>query len=112
MNHLLISLYDWMLALAGATLSGFVKLQNKREIFRQFQKCKSAHHDKMQTSVDIFLAAVRKSHQEMGAVIKPQGQVELQLQLPVGHIIFKIEGSGRKGQYIVSLFGSQSFMAT
>ena len=102
-----------MLALtAGAPLSGFVKLENKQKLFHQLQKCKSALRDKMQTSVDIFLAAVRKSHQEMGAAIKPQGQVELQLQLPVGHIIFKIEGSGRKGQYIVSLFGSQSFMAT
>ena len=62
-----------MLALTGAALSGFVALQNKQKLFRpQLQNCKMALRDKMQTSVDIFLAAT-SSHQE-SAMIKLQGQ--------------------------------------
>ena len=55
-------------------LSGFVALQNKQKLFHllQLQKCKMALRDKMQTSVDIFLAAT-SSHQER-AMIKLQGQ--------------------------------------
>ena len=63
-----------MLALTGAALSGFVALQNKQKLFhpQQLQNCKMALRDKMQTSVDIFLAAT-SSHQE-SAMIKLQGQ--------------------------------------
>ena len=71
-----------MLALTGGTLSGFVKLQ---KLFGQVQKWKGALRDKMQTSVDVFLAKVHAgaqapSHQER-AIIKLQGQRSRWLQL-------------------------------
>ena len=63
--------------MTGAALSGFVKLQNKQKLFlrrRNAKGAKGALGDKMQTSVDIFLAATgRSSHQE-SAIIKLQGQ--------------------------------------
>ena len=58
---------------AGAALSGFVKLENKKKLFLQLQKCKSALRDKMQTSVDIFLAATGTSSHQESAIIKLEG---------------------------------------
>ena len=64
-----------MLALTGAALSGFVELQNKQKLFhpQQLQNCKMALRDKMQTSVDIFLAATGTSSHQESAIIKLEG---------------------------------------
>ena len=90
-----------MLALTGACSAEWLcRVAKQAETFSpELQKCKMALRDKMQTSVDIFLAAT-SSHQE-SAMIELQGQ-ERWLQLT------------EKAEISIYLYVylGQSFMAT